>query len=101
MDNIEPAEWNGILHDARKCKISVFKPPADEEAYAENNPRGCLQQPGQHMCLRVGVVPGEACMLREVAAFKLDHGGFSGAYDHARRTSPPIFQYQRNTPQGL
>jgi hypothetical protein len=65
-----------FLHDARKCKISVFK-PADEEPYAENNPRGYLQQPGQDMYLRAGVVPGEAC-IREVAAFMLDHGGFSG-----------------------
>ena len=65
-----------FLHDARKCKLAVFK-PADEEPYAENNPRGYLPQPGQDMCLREGVVPGEAC-IREVAAFMLDHGGFSG-----------------------
>ncbi len=65
-----------FLHDARKVKISVFK-PADEEPYAENNPRGYLQQAGQQMYLREGVVPGEAC-IREVAAFMLDHGGFSG-----------------------
>ena len=65
-----------FLHDARKVKISVFK-PADEEPYAENNPRGYLKQPGQLASLREGVVPGEAC-IREVAAFALDHGGFSG-----------------------
>jgi len=65
-----------FLHDARKVKIAVFK-PADEEPYAENNPRGYLQQAGQHMSLREGVVPGEAC-IREVAAFMMDHGGFSG-----------------------
>lgn len=64
-----------FLHDARKCKISVFK-PADEEPYAVNNPRGYLPQPGQNMFLREGIVPGEAC-IREVAAFILDHGGFS------------------------
>jgi hypothetical protein len=67
---------NYFLHDARKVKIAVFK-PADEEPYAENNPRGYLNQPGQDMSLRKGVVPGEAC-IREVAAFMLDHGGFSG-----------------------
>lgn len=65
-----------FLHDARKVKIAVFK-PADEEPYAENNPRGYLQQAGQSMFLREGVVPGEAC-IREVAAFMMDHGGFSG-----------------------
>ena len=65
-----------FLHDARKIKIAVFK-PADEEPYAENNPRGYLKQAGQTMSLREGVVPGEAC-IREVAAFMLDHGGFSG-----------------------
>lgn len=65
-----------FLHDTRKVKISVFK-PADEEPYAQNNPRGYLPQHGQDMFLRAGVVPGEAC-IREVAAFMLDHGGFSG-----------------------
>lgn len=65
-----------FLHDSKKCKIAVFK-PADEEPYAENNPRGYLQQGGQGMYLREGVVPGEAC-IREVAAFMLDHSGFSG-----------------------
>ena len=66
-----------FLHDAQKAKVAVFK-PADEEPYAENNPRGYTPQPGQqHMALREGVVPGEACM-REVAAFLLDHAGFSG-----------------------
>lgn len=65
-----------FLHDARKVKIAVFK-PADEEPYAENNPRGYLQRAGQQMCLREGVVPGEAC-IREVAAFMMDHKGFSG-----------------------
>lgn len=65
-----------FLHNSRKAKIAVFK-PADEEPYAENNPRGYLRQPGQDMFLRKGVVPGESC-IREVAAFMLDHGGFSG-----------------------
>jgi hypothetical protein len=65
-----------FLHNSRKVKIAVFK-PADEEPYAENNPRGYLRQLGQDMFLREGVIPGEAC-IREVAAFMLDHGGFSG-----------------------
>jgi hypothetical protein len=64
-----------FLHDARKNKIAVFK-PADEEPYAENNPRGYLPQPNETVYLREGVVPGEAC-IREVAAFLLDHQGFS------------------------
>lgn len=65
-----------FLHDAKKTKIAVFK-PADEEPYAENNPRGYIRQAGQAMALREGVIPGEACM-REVAAFLLDHERFSG-----------------------
>lgn len=65
-----------FLHDAKKVKIAVFK-PADEEPYAENNPCGYLPQPGQALTLREGVAPGEAC-IREVAAYLLDHDGFSG-----------------------
>lgn len=64
-----------FLHDSRKGKVAVFK-PADEEPYAENNPRGYLPQPDESTYLREGVVPGEAC-IREVAAFILDHAGFS------------------------
>jgi hypothetical protein len=65
-----------FLHDAHKNHVAVFK-PGDEEPYAENNPRGYLQQPGQHLSLREGIAPGEAC-IREVAAYLLDHDGFSG-----------------------
>lgn len=32
-----------FLHDARKVRVAVFK-PADEEPYAENNPRGYVRQ---------------------------------------------------------
>lgn len=64
-----------FLHDARKNKIGVFK-PADEEPYAENNPRGYLPQAGQPVSLRAGIIPGESCM-REVAAFLLDKNSFS------------------------
>ena len=65
------------IHDVKKNKIAVFK-PADEEPYAENNPRGYLpQQVGQEMeGLRRGIAPGEAC-IREVAAYLLDHEGFA------------------------
>ena len=65
-----------FLHDARKLQVAVFK-PADEEPYAENNPRGYLQQAGQPLSLRAGIVPGEAC-IREIAAYLLDHHGFAG-----------------------
>ena len=65
-----------FLHDVRKNRIAVFK-PADEEPYAENNPRKYLPQSGQMLSLRDGIRPGEAC-LREVAAYLLDHGSFSG-----------------------
>jgi Phosphatidylinositol 3- and 4-kinase/Ubiquitin family len=67
-----------FLHDAKKSKVAVFK-PADEEPYAKNNPRGYLPTPGKDytsQSLREGVAPGEAC-IREVAAFLLDHDGFS------------------------
>lgn len=64
-----------FLHDMRKAKLAVFK-PADEEPYAENNPRGYLAHVDQSTYLREGIVPGEAC-IREVAAFMLDHEGFS------------------------
>jgi len=72
-----------FLRDARKGRIAVFK-PADEEPYAENNPRGYVK-PGSpedrdfedSLCMREGIKPGEAC-LREVAAFLLDHKSFSG-----------------------
>lgn len=76
-----------FLHDARKVRVAVFK-PADEEPYAENNPRGHVRIRGNSvgdssesnsmtMSMRNGIQPGEAC-LREVAAFLLDHDGFSG-----------------------
>lgn len=74
-----------FLHDARKVKVAVFK-PGDEEPYAENNPRGYVKQAMTEdvfndfdtgMSMREGVKPGESC-LREVAAYLLDHDGFSG-----------------------
>mmetsp|Transcript_7946 Transcript_7946/g.10384 ORF Transcript_7946/g.10384 Transcript_7946/m.10384 type:complete len:741 (+) Transcript_7946:89-2311(+) len=65
-----------FLHDARKVKVAVFK-PADEEPYAENNPRGYVKQGGNIGSLREGIDPGEAC-LREVAAYMLDHKSFAG-----------------------
>lgn len=80
-----------FLHDARKVKIAVFK-PADEEPYAENNPRGYVPSVSStshsssgngfseggagDMSMRAGIKPGEAC-LREVAAYLLDHDSFS------------------------
>jgi len=71
-----------FLHDPNKRKIAVFK-PADEEPYAENNPRGYVQQSydqfeeADSLSMRAGIKPGEAC-LREVAAYLLDDKGFSG-----------------------
>ena len=77
-----------FLCDARKKRVGVFK-PADEEPFAENNPRGYVPHlngasphaagggGGGGECLRQGIRPGELC-LREVAAFLLDHDGFSG-----------------------
>ena len=65
-----------FLKDSQKAKVAVFK-PADEEPYAENNPRGYLPQAGESLALREGIAPGEGC-IREVAAFLLDHDGFAG-----------------------
>lgn len=78
-----------FLHDAHKAKVAVFK-PADEEPYAANNPRGYVASSAQIGAgsgfgldgglddgMRAGISPGEAC-IREVAAYLLDHGGFSG-----------------------
>lgn len=71
-----------FLHDARKAGVGVFK-PADEEPYAENNPRGYLPQHKdttnrtvEAAAAREGIQPGELC-IREVAAYLLDHDGFS------------------------
>jgi len=79
-----------FMHDPKKVRVAVFK-PADEEPYADNNPRGYIRQGPQSsssqsgtvdegndycMSLREGIKPGEAC-LREVAAYLLDHGSFS------------------------
>jgi phosphatidylinositol 4-kinase type 2 len=76
-----------FLCDARKKRVGVFK-PADEEPFSENNPRGYVPHDGNEgggsgggggnptESLRQGIRPGELC-LREVAAFILDHDGFS------------------------
>lgn len=75
-----------FLSDSRKMRVGVFK-PADEEPFAENNPRGYVPHDTSSSpvggdtnnaeYLRQGIRPGELC-LREVAAFWLDHDGFSG-----------------------
>jgi hypothetical protein len=74
--SLEGSAGTYFFHGARKQRVAVFK-PADEEPYAPNNPRGYLRQPGQPMCMREGVDPGQAC-IREVAAYLLDRDGFSG-----------------------
>lgn len=55
--------------------IAVFK-PIDEEPNAPYNPRGMEGQFGSNTC-RAGVKSGEST-LREVAAYLMDHQGFSG-----------------------
>jgi len=75
-----------FLSDARRQRVGVFK-PADEEPFAENNPRGyvahgalpssLVSEDADTEWLRQGVRPGELC-LREVAAYLLDHDNFSG-----------------------
>ena len=64
------------MKDASRTKVGVFK-PADEEPYAENNPRGYLRQPDDDLTLRAGIVPGQSC-VRELAAYMIDHEGVSG-----------------------
>jgi len=55
--------------------VAVFK-PIDEEPFAPNNPRGKKGLFGSNTC-RPGVKSGEST-LREVAAYMIDHNGFSG-----------------------
>ena len=55
--------------------VAVFK-PIDEEAFAPNNPRGMKGLFGSETS-RPGIKSGEAT-IREIAAYLLDHGGFSG-----------------------
>lgn len=56
-------------------RCAIFK-PEDEEAFAPNNPRGHVGTLGQSG-FRNGIPSGRGT-LREVAAFVLDHDGFSG-----------------------
>ena len=56
-------------------KVAVFK-PEDEEPNGPNNPKGYAGSPDGGG-LRKGVWPGEGA-TREVIAYMLDHGGFSG-----------------------
>lgn len=72
--------WDGtggtyLMRDNHRKIRGVFK-PIDEEAYAPFNPRGYtgpLNSPG----IRLGIYSGE-CAYREVAAYLIDYGGFSG-----------------------
>lgn len=70
-----------FLRNAQKKEVLVFK-PADEEAFAPNNPRGHSGRMGQQS-FRPGVLSGEG-HLREVAAYILDHNGFAGVPQTAR-----------------
>jgi hypothetical protein len=64
-----------FLRCTDKKPKAVFK-PIDEEAFSPNNPRGYVGAFGQ-TTFRPGVLSGEAC-IREVAAYIIDHGQFSG-----------------------
>ena len=64
-----------LLRGPKKDALAVFK-PIDEEAFAPNNPRDHAGPFGSQT-FRAGVLSGEAC-IREVAAYLLDNGGFSG-----------------------
>lgn len=60
-----------FLRNPKKQPILVFK-PADEEAFAPNNPRSYTGTMGQPS-FRPGIFSGRG-YLREVAAFLMDHG---------------------------
>jgi hypothetical protein len=73
---LAPAGTGGsyFIADAEGKNVAVFK-PEDEEPMAINNPKG--HSSGGTEGYRRGVAPGEGA-VREVAAFLLDHGHFSG-----------------------
>lgn len=60
--------------DKRKGVLACFK-PRDEEAFAENNPRGLVGRTGE-ASLRKGIASGEA-WKREIAAYLLDRHHFA------------------------
>ena len=71
---IEGSGGTYFMRDRRHRNVACFK-PCDEEPGCVNNPRGLMGM-GGGFGLRSGIAAGEACH-REVAAFILDHGGFS------------------------
>jgi hypothetical protein len=64
-----------LLRSADNTPAGVFK-PIDEEPFAPRNPREMKGKFGSDTC-RPGVKSGEST-IREVAAYLLDHQGFSG-----------------------
>ena len=65
-----------VLRDASHTAVAVFK-PEDEEPFAPNNPKRYVGTQMFQRGLRKGISSGEAAS-REVAAFILDTGSFSG-----------------------
>ena len=63
------------MRNAGRENVAIFK-PIDEEPFAPNNPRG-HEGPFGSQTFRPGVLSGESC-IREVAAYLLDRGHFSG-----------------------
>lgn len=64
-----------MLRGKDRKPVAVFK-PIDEEQFAPNNPRDFRGPFGSHT-FRPGVISGEST-TREIAAYLLDHGNFSG-----------------------
>ncbi len=62
------------MRNIQKDIIGIFK-PVDEEPFSPNNPRGHIGPFGSQT-FRPGVLSGESC-IREVAAYLIDHKGFS------------------------
>jgi hypothetical protein len=64
-----------MLRGNSRKPVAIFK-PIDEEQFAPNNPRD-FSGPFGSSTFRPGIVSGEST-IREIAAYLLDHGHFSG-----------------------
>ena len=64
-----------MLRGKDRKPVAVFK-PIDEEQFAPNNPRD-FRGPFGSSTFRPGILSGEST-IREIAAYLLDHGNFSG-----------------------
>jgi len=71
--------WDGtggtyVMRGAGREPLAAFK-PRDEEPFAPNNPRGLPGKMGQQGIH--GAIPSGEAHVREVVAYRLDHGNFA------------------------